>query len=70
VHEQQYVRIKRSRQGAGALLADPQTAEQPINVEIYLKDVQLHGKVASAEQAQRAAAIAREIDGVKSVENK
>jgi osmotically-inducible protein OsmY len=52
-----------------AFVADPSLKATEINVETFKGDVQLSGFVAQAEDAQRAASVARAVKGVTSVKN-
>ena len=52
-----------------ALIDDPVTKAGQINVETYRGVVQLGGFVDTAEQKQRATAVARAVTGVKEVRN-
>jgi osmotically-inducible protein OsmY len=51
------------------LIEDPALKARDINVETYKGTVQLSGFVSSKEEASRAAAVARDINGVTSVKN-
>lgn len=51
------------------LVEDPALKAREINVETYKGTVQLSGFVSSREEANRAAAVARDISGVTSVKN-
>ena len=52
-----------------ALIADPTTKAHQIEVETFQGQVQLSGFVDGAEARDRAAQVARDIEGVKSVKN-
>ena len=52
-----------------ALVADPDLKATEINVETFKGTVQLSGFVAAPEHIPKAAELAREIKGVKSVKN-
>jgi hyperosmotically inducible protein len=52
-----------------ALLADPDVSGLAIEVETFKDVVQLSGFVDTKEQAEKAAEIARNVEGVKSVKN-
>ena len=52
-----------------ALVGDPELKATEINVETYKGTVQLSGFVASPDDASKAAALTRKIEGVKSVKN-
>lgn len=53
-----------------ALLADPDVSGQKVSVETVGGVVQLSGFVATQASAERAAAVARRVDGVREVQNK
>ena len=53
-----------------ALVADPTTKAHQIEVETFKGTVQLSGFVDSADARRRAAEIAKNVEGVKDVENK
>jgi osmotically-inducible protein OsmY len=53
-----------------ALLADPDVSGQKVSVETVDGVVQLSGFVGSAASANRAADIARRVDGVRAVQNR
>jgi osmotically-inducible protein OsmY len=52
-----------------AIFNEPSLKATEINVETYKGDVQLSGFVAQAQDAQKAAEVARGIKGVNSVKN-
>jgi osmotically-inducible protein OsmY len=52
-----------------AIFNEPSLKSTEINVETFKGDVQLSGFVAQAQDAQRAADIARGVKGVSSVKN-
>lgn len=52
-----------------ALVADPELKATEINVETFKGTVQLSGFVSSADHVPKAVALARKVDGVKSVKN-
>jgi osmotically-inducible protein OsmY len=52
-----------------AIFNEPSLKSTEINVETFKGDVQLSGFVAQAEDAQRAATVARGVKGVTSVKN-
>ena len=52
-----------------ALVRDPDVSAAQVNVETYRGVVQLSGFVDSAASARRAAELAREVPGVRSVKN-
>lgn len=52
-----------------AFAADPDVKAYQIQVETYKGIVQLSGFVDSSEMAEKAAALARKVDNVKSVKN-
>jgi hyperosmotically inducible protein len=52
-----------------AFAADPEVKATEVQVETYKGTVQLSGFVESSESAARAAQIAREVPGVKAVQN-
>lgn len=52
-----------------ALVADPTTKAHQIEVETFKGTVQLSGFVDSAESRSRAAALAKNVEGVKDVKN-
>ena len=52
-----------------ALVADPTTKAHEISVETFQGVVQLSGFVDSSEARSRATAVAKEVEGVKSVKN-
>lgn len=52
-----------------ALVADPELKATEIKVDTYKGTVQLSGFVAAPDHIPKAAALARGIDGVKSVKN-
>lgn len=52
-----------------ALLADPDVKSLDISVETFKGVVQLSGFVNNAEQARKAAGIAKSVQGVRSVKN-
>jgi len=52
-----------------AIFNEPNLKATEINVETYKGDVQLSGFVAQAQDAQRAAEVARGVKGVSSVKN-
>ena len=53
----------------GALLADPQVRQVPVQVEAYLGAVRLSGSVASPDHILRVQAIVDQVGGVESVDN-
>lgn len=59
-----------STQVKAALLGDPDVSGTSINVETLRGTVQLSGFAKSAQEAQRAADLARRVSGVKQVINK
>jgi osmotically-inducible protein OsmY len=52
-----------------ALVADPDLKATEINVETYKGTVQLSGFVASPDDIPKAVALARKVEGVKTVKN-
>lgn len=52
-----------------ALVEDPNVSAAQVNVETYRGVVQLSGFVDSAANARRAAELARQVPGVRSVKN-
>ncbi|TQK10750.1 BON domain-containing protein [Herbaspirillum sp. SJZ107] len=52
-----------------AIFNEPSLKATEINVETYKGDVQLSGFVAQAQDAQKAAEVARGVKGVNSVKN-
>jgi osmotically-inducible protein OsmY len=52
-----------------ALIEDPQTKAYQIDVDTYQQAVKLNGFVDSEAARVRASAVARGVDGVKSVDN-
>jgi osmotically-inducible protein OsmY len=52
-----------------AMVADPVLKAREINVETYQGTVQLSGFVATREEAEKASAVARKVEGVTSVKN-
>lgn len=52
-----------------ALVADPTTKAHQITVETFKGVVQLSGFVDNSEARSRAAAVAKDVEGVKSVKN-
>ncbi len=52
-----------------ALLNDPQVSGLAINVETFKGTVQLSGFADSEDESQRAAELARSVDGVQAVRN-
>jgi osmotically-inducible protein OsmY len=52
-----------------AMVSDPVLKAREINVETYQGTVQLSGFVATREEAEKASAVARKVEGVTSVKN-